>query len=48
VISETGSNAVALCRVSSSSTRTRSSRTKSKISLAVSSAMGFPLAWLES
>src|ERR1700730_2131184 len=48
VISETGSNAVALRRESSSSTRTRSSRTRSKISLAVSSAIWFLLAPLES
>ena len=41
MISETGRKAVAVCRVSSSSTRTRSSRTRSKISLAVSSAMAF-------
>src|SRR5467141_3303680 len=39
VISETGGKAASLCRASSSSTKARSSRTKSKISLAVRSAM---------
>src|SRR5207245_4713005 len=39
VISETGGKAASLRRASSSSTKRRSSRTRSKISLAVSSAM---------
>src|SRR5216684_9028758 len=44
VISETGSNAVALCRASSCSTSSRSSRTSSKISFAVRRAISFLLA----
>src|SRR5262249_21256261 len=44
VISDTGSNAVALCRESSCSTSRRSSRTNSKISFAVRRAISFLLA----
>src|SRR5882757_9632820 len=44
VISDTGSNAVALCRASSCSTSSRSSRTNSKISFAVRRAISFFLA----
>src|SRR6266478_6551734 len=44
VISDTGSNAVALCLASSCSTNSRSSRTNSKISFAVRRAISFFLA----